>query len=142
MDYDEAQFGIEALITLLPAEQGGRKTPARSGYRPQFYYDGHDWDARQDYGDVAEVLPGESVTARLTFLSPQCHIGKIQPDMEFLLREGQRVVGQGTVTRILNLEANAERARRDSGDCGAPWPDMQYEWRNPRPKYKRKKRTT
>ncbi len=31
---------IEAEITFVPTEQGGRKTPAFSGYRPQFYYDG------------------------------------------------------------------------------------------------------
>lgn len=140
MDYFEAQFDIEARVTFLPTEQGGRKTPARPGYRPQFFYDGHDWDATQDYGDVLEVFPGDTVTARLSFLSPQCHIGKIQPGMEFLLREGQRVVGRGTVTRILNLAANAERMRRLTGDCDAPWPDLQVEYRDPRPKYKRKKR--
>lgn len=100
---------IEAEITLLTTEEGGRKTPAFSGYRSQFYYDGHDWDAVQNYIGVTEVYPGQTVTAQLAFLSPQCHVGKLFPGKEFLLREGQRVVGRGKVTKILNLEKSAER---------------------------------
>ena len=38
---------IEAEITFLTSEEGGKKLPVFSGYRPQFYYDGHDWDAVQ-----------------------------------------------------------------------------------------------
>ena len=59
---------IEVQMTFLPTEAGGRKTPALSGYRPQFHYNGHDWDALHNYGEVTEVHPGETVTAYLTFL--------------------------------------------------------------------------
>jgi len=100
---------IEAEITLLTTEEGGRQTPAFSGYRSQFYYDGHDWDAVQNYIGVTEVYPGQTVTAELAFLNPQCHVEKLFPGKEFLLREGQRVVGRGKVTKILNLEKSAER---------------------------------
>ena len=100
---------IEAEITFLTTEEGGRKTPAFFGYRPQFYYDEHDWDAVQEYIGVSEVYPGQTVTAQLAFLSPQCHVGKLHPGKEFLVREGQRVVARGKVTKILNLEESAER---------------------------------
>ena len=100
---------IEAEITFLKTQEGGRKTPAFSGYRPQFYYDGHDWDAVQEYIGVSEVYPGQTVTAELAFLSPQCHVGKLYPGKEFLVREGQRVVARGKITKILNLEKSAER---------------------------------
>jgi elongation factor Tu-like protein len=139
-EYYENSFDIEAELTFIPTDEGGRSMPAKSGYRPQFFYDGHDWDAIYDYGDVEEVAPGETVLARLRFLSPQCHVGKLFPGKEFLLREGQRVVGHGTVTRILNLAAHAGEMRRKFGDCDTPMKIPTYEYMDPRPKYKRKKR--
>jgi hypothetical protein len=56
------------------------------------------------------VYPGQTVTAHLSFLSPQCHVGKLYPGKEFLIREGQRVVGRGKVTKILDLEKSAKEA--------------------------------
>lgn len=100
---------IEAEITFAPTEQGGRKSPAFSGYRPQFYYDDHDWDADQEYPDVDSVLPGQTVTALLRFASPDAHVGRLHPGMEFEVREGARVVARGRVTKILHLEESAKR---------------------------------
>lgn len=98
---------IEVEITFLPTEHGGRRSPAFSGYRPQFYYGGHDWEAHHEYPDVVQVNPGETVRAFLTFLSPDKHVGKVMPGMPFLIREGQRVVGYGCVRQILDLEKSA-----------------------------------
>lgn len=100
---------IEAEIYFLTTEEGGRKTPAYSGYRPQFYYDGHDWDAIQDY-DVTEVYPGQTVIARLTFLSPPFHLEKLYVGKGFLVREGQKTVAKGKITKILDLTKSAEEA--------------------------------
>jgi len=99
---------IEAEITFVPTEQGGRRGPAFSGYRPQFYYEGTDWDAVQEYPDVEKVLPGQTVRALLSFMRPQLHVGRVTEGMEFLVREGQRTVARGRVTKILGL---AERAK-------------------------------
>ena len=94
---------IEVEIYFLTAEEGGRSQPAYSGYQPQFYYDGNDWDARHIYPDVEEANPGERVRAYLGFLSPQEHVGKVTAGMAFEIREGARVVGKGLVTEILEL---------------------------------------
>ena len=102
---------IEAEIRFLTAEEGGRHTPARSGYRPQFYYDGHDWDAHQEYPDAEWVNPGDTARTLLWFLSPDAHVGRVHAGMEFEVREGARVVGRGRVTKILNLAESAERVR-------------------------------
>jgi translation elongation factor EF-Tu-like GTPase len=102
---------IEAEITFVPTEQGGRKSLAFSGYRPQFYYDGHDWDALHEYPDVESVSPGQTVRTLLRFLSPERHLGRVHPVMEFQIREGARVVGHGRVTKILNLEESAQRVK-------------------------------
>lgn len=60
----------EAEITFLPTEHGGRSSAVRSGYRGQFYYGGHDWDAIQSFPDTQEVCPGETARAYVAFLSP------------------------------------------------------------------------
>lgn len=101
---------VEAVVTFLPTEHGGRSTPAFSDYRPQFYYAGRDWDAPHEYPDVEQVHPGDTVRAYLAFLSPQEHIGKLSPGMPFLIREGQRIIGYGSITKVLELEASARAA--------------------------------
>lgn len=102
---------VEAVITFLPTEHGGRSSGARSGYRPQFYYDGRDWDAVHHYPDVETVHPGDTVRTYLCFLSPDEHLGKLEPGTVFLIREGNRTVGYGKVTQLLELEMSARRAR-------------------------------
>jgi translation elongation factor EF-Tu-like GTPase len=101
----------EAEITFLPKEHGGRRGAVLSGYRGQFYYGGHDWDAIQSYPDVDLVRPGDTVRAYLSFLSPDAHIGRVAPGKMFLVREGNKVVGYGKVTRLIELDSSAEPAR-------------------------------
>ena len=103
MDHVNWPEHIEVELTFLPTEHGGRKMSVFSGYRPQFYYGGNDWDAVHQYIGVDEVKPGESAVARLSFLSPQSHAGRVFEGMPFLLREGNRVVGYGRITRLLEL---------------------------------------
>ena len=87
---------IEGQVEFLTTAAGGRKGPAFSGYRPQFYYSCHDWDAQQDYPDVKEVNPGDTVRVLFTFLSPSEHLGKVVIGMPFLIREGARTVAYST----------------------------------------------
>ena len=110
---------IATIITFMPTEHGGRKGPAFSNYRPQFYYDGGDWDAVHEYPDVERVEPGQTVRALLCFLSPEAHVGKLKPGTPFLIREGQKVVGYGAVTKILALEESARRVAERKRNAGA-----------------------
>ena len=100
---------VEVEVHYLSTEFGGRSSPCVTGYRPQFFYGGHDWDAEHEYPDVDQVRPGESARAFLTFLSPQNHVGRVHPGMPFLVREGNRVMGYGVVRAIHNLEDSARR---------------------------------
>ena len=100
---------VEVELHFVPTDQGGKKNPVRSGYRPQFFYRGQDWDAQHTYIDRDEVQPGDSVRAYLTFMSPDLHLGHISEGMPFMVREGQLVVAYGRVLRILDLASSAER---------------------------------
>ena len=98
----------------MPTKDGGRRTEAGQGYRPQFYYNNGDWDASYEYA-VDKVVPlGQQVVAWLTFFSPHEHRGKVFVGMPFLMREGNRVVGSGRVTALLDLEAPALPAKRET----------------------------
>jgi translation elongation factor EF-Tu-like GTPase len=105
---------IETQMHFLSTEAGGRKSPAYSGYRPQFFYNNRDWDAEHEYPEVKVVRPGETVKALVRFFAPHEHLGKVHVGMPFLIREGSKTVAYGTVTEILDLEASAARSLRDA----------------------------
>jgi translation elongation factor EF-Tu-like GTPase len=92
---------IEAEVRFLTTEEGGRRTPVKSGYRGQFFYDGLDWDANHDYPDVEWVQPGDIVRSLICFMSPEKHVGKVVLGKEFSIREGTRVIAKGRVVRLL-----------------------------------------
>jgi translation elongation factor EF-Tu-like GTPase len=97
------KYHVEAEVHFLAPEEGGRHSPVRPGYRPQFYCEGGNWDAIHDYPGRDEVKPGETVVALLSFLSPEKHRGRVSPGLTFELREGARLVGTGKVLRVLEL---------------------------------------
>ena len=100
---------IESEISFVATEQGGRSKLAFSGYGTKLYYDGHHWDADQEYPDVGRVLPGQTVRALVRFASPDMHVGRLRPGSEFQVRKDEKVVARGRVTKITHLEESAER---------------------------------
>lgn len=95
---------LEAEIYYLTVEEGGRKTSVKSGYRGQFYYDGNDWDAQQEFINKQECKPGESVCVYLHTLSPQYHQEKFFVGKGFEIREGAKVVGRGNITNVIRSD--------------------------------------
>jgi translation elongation factor EF-Tu-like GTPase len=98
-------------MTFLTPEEGGRRTPAFEGYRPQFYFGGHDYDAQHYYIGTDSVLPGQTVRAYLAFRSPDRLVGQLHPGLEFSIREGSRTVARGRVLQLLELEQSAQRVQ-------------------------------
>lgn len=135
----EHRFDVAVSFTLLTAEEGGFVEIVQTGFMRQFYYDGHDWDAKFEFQDTDVAVAGEKIKANISFLSPQCHVGKLQLGKEFLIRVGQRIIGRGQILQILNLEENAERMRRLMGNCDDPLPPTVIQHFDPRPKYRSKK---
>ena len=95
---------LEARITYLATEQGGRRLPIFSGYRPN-----HDFglpeelnDGMHEYPDRSSVLPGEDARALLWLLVPERNIGRLYVGMKFTVQEGSRIVGHGEVLAIFN----------------------------------------
>lgn len=85
-----------ARVYVVPAAEGGRRTPVSTGYRPQFYIRTADVVGDVDLGVAGIALPGD--TAEMTV-----ELGRPVPlevGLGFAIREGGRTVGAGTVTAI------------------------------------------
>jgi len=96
-----------ATLHLLPTAEGGRRTPVRSGYRPQFYVRTTDVSGVLEFGDmsdsdgaaaVAAARPGQTVQATIALGKPVA----LDAGQTFAIREGGRTVGAGTVTALLD----------------------------------------
>jgi translation elongation factor EF-Tu-like GTPase len=97
---------IEAEISYLTTEEGGRSTAVFSGYRGQFFYQGKDYVGFQyfpDLPDGAMVTLGTPVRALIRFrqeMWEDVHSKRITVGMRFQIREGSKTVGNGIVTKM------------------------------------------
>ncbi|WP_437202540.1 elongation factor Tu [Planctomicrobium sp. SH664] len=89
---------FEAEVYVLSKEEGGRKTPFFSGYRPQFYFRTTDvTGAVKLLGDAEMCMPGDNVKLEVEMIKPVALV----EGSRFAIREGGRTVGSGIVTKIL-----------------------------------------
>ena len=90
---------FKAEVYILKKEEGGRHTPFRNHYRPQFYIRTLDVTGEIHLPDGQEiVMPGDNVTIEVELISPvACDLG-----LRFAIREGGRTVGAGQITEILD----------------------------------------
>jgi elongation factor Tu len=94
---------FESEVYVLTEKEGGRKTPFFSGYRPQFYVRTTDVTGKvaaftTDDGSATEmVLPGDRVKMTVELFKAIA----IEQGMRFAIREGNRTIGAGVVSKIL-----------------------------------------
>ena len=101
---------IEAEITYISTDAGGKKNSVRSGYRPthNFGVEGMFNDAHHEY-DVESVAPGETARAELWLLAPEYQIGRLSPGFRFTVHEGPHLVAHGVIVNVIN-QSLRERA--------------------------------
>jgi len=94
---------FESEVYVLTNEEGGRRTPFFTGYRPQFYVRTTDVTGAitqftsDDGGEVEMVMPGDRINMIVDLIYPVA----IEEGMRFAIREGGRTVGAGVVTKIV-----------------------------------------
>ncbi len=89
----------EAEIYVLTAEEGGRRTPFVSGYKPQFFFGMTDVTGTIELPEAQEpevVQPGDRRSVRFRLEKPVA----FEAGMRFALREGGSTVGAGLVTQV------------------------------------------
>ena len=86
-----------AEVYVLHQNEGGRKTPFFSGYRPQFYFRTTDVTGAVELDEGVEmVMPGDNATFKVELITPIA----MDEGLRFAIREGGRTVGSGVVTAI------------------------------------------
>ena len=94
---------IEAEITFLSTEEGGRKVPALSGYRPAHRVsDDYLTTGVHTYSGCDAVLPGQTALGSITFITPEAYSHCLWIGREIDMQEGSRVVGRVKITKIMN----------------------------------------
>ena len=94
---------VEAEITLFSSAEGGRQTPAQSGYRPQHKIrEDYLTSGTHHYIGCTEVLPGQTVKGTITFITPEAYPHCLWVGREIDIQEGGRVYGRARITKILN----------------------------------------
>ena len=92
-----------ARLYFLKSEEGGRRGPVVSGYRPTFDF-GLEHKGQKMYNDailyfvgVDCVHPGETCEARVVPLHPELLGDALRPNRAFDVTEGTRVVARGEI---------------------------------------------
>ena len=85
-------------VYVLSKEEGGRHTPFRNKYRPQFYFRTTDVTGEITLPDGMEmVMPGDHVTIEVNLIAEIA----MDKGLRFAIREGGRTVGSGQVIEII-----------------------------------------
>lgn len=107
LTYYEEEFSKVDFIAELKyrtTAEGGRRTPANSGYRPQVKFDFAEMETsgQQTFIDKDFVLPGETVIAKIKILSPDYFANQLTEGIIYEFREGATVIGTGKILVIVN----------------------------------------
>ncbi len=90
---------FKAEVYILKKEEGGRHTPFKNKYRPQFYFRTTDVTGEITCPEGVEmVMPGDNLTITVDLISEIA----MNLNLRFAIREGGRTVGAGQVTEILD----------------------------------------
>jgi elongation factor Tu len=92
-----AHTRFTASVLLLPTAEGGRRTPIATGYRPQFFIRTASVSGLVDLGEAGTARPGEQVAVVVELGKPVA----LDTGLGFVIREGGKTVGAGTVTAVL-----------------------------------------
>jgi elongation factor Tu len=89
-------------VYCLAPEEGGRKKPFGSNYKPQFFMRTANVTGTVDLGSPDKmVMPGDSVEMNVELITPT----PIHEGQRFAIREGQVTVGAGVVSKIITASA-------------------------------------
>ena len=94
---------IEAAITFLQTEDGGKTNPVRSGYTPHhMVIDGLLTSGHHEYIGKELVNPGETANVQIWLLAPEHYPHTIWVGREIRVQEASRLVAHVKITKVLN----------------------------------------
>lgn len=97
----EIAYNLKATITLFPTDQGGRKKPVYTGYRPSFAF-----NTEKHYSGEIELIareelqPGQTSKAYIKLLPAKTIRKNLKPADAFSITEGNKTVGSGVIEEV------------------------------------------
>jgi len=91
-----AHSKFRAKVYVLTTDEGGRKTPFTTNYKPQFFIRTASITGTVTVDKDKMVMPGDSVEMDVELLAPVA----MHEGMRFAIREGQLTVGAGVISKI------------------------------------------
>ncbi|SCM08864.1 elongation factor Tu, putative [Plasmodium chabaudi chabaudi] len=89
---------FESDIYVLKNEEGGRKNPFSSYYRPQVYIRTADVNCAVILNEDTQIAnPGDNIKCTIELMYPLA----VSPGLRFSLREGGKTVASGIITKVL-----------------------------------------
>lgn len=97
---------VEAAISLLAADQGGKERPTTKHYRPNHNFGGPDnrnmFIGQVELEEGEFLYPGQTKNLVVTFLNVRGLREHLAIGTEWRIQEGLRLVGFGVVKRVLD----------------------------------------
>jgi len=88
---------FEAKAYILTGEEGGRKTPIKSDYSPQFYFRTADITGKITLDEEKNfIMPGENAIFKVDLITPIA----LKEGLRFAIREGSKTVGAGIISKL------------------------------------------
>jgi len=98
------EFDLEASVTFMRSDEGGRRRPAFNGYTPTHQFKDHEElnDGEHFYPNAGQMAPGETGIVMIQLKHPERNHGALQEGISFSVQEGNHVIGTGRIIRVLN----------------------------------------
>jgi translation elongation factor EF-Tu-like GTPase len=97
----EIAYNIKATITLFPTEQGGRKKPVHTGYRPSFAFNTEKYYSGEiRLIDTTTLYPGGTSSVLIKLLPAKTIRKNLKPTDAFRITEGSKTIGTGIITKV------------------------------------------
>src|SRR5688572_18389246 len=94
----EYSYILIAKIALYSTENGGRKKPVQSGYRPSFSFNSlKHYSGEIQLLDKIELRPGESSLVTIKLLPARTIRKTLKKNDAFTITEGNKVIGSGVI---------------------------------------------
>jgi elongation factor Tu len=91
---------VSAQVYLLRRDEGGRKLPVKTGYRPTLYFGQQQIDGIVSFESDAKPVLGREYVVTIRLINPEHLGGALKKDAVFDWREGSKIVARGTVLDI------------------------------------------
>jgi elongation factor Tu len=97
----KTSYDFTAMIVMFPTENGGRKRPVYSHYRPEFSFNTKmHFCGEMSFLNKEEVMPGDTALASVKMLPARYIRRSLKRGDAFTILEGDHIVGSGVIHSI------------------------------------------